>query len=65
MNKSKEMTLDIGVVYQLVMTKGKQGFHGYYTYRGKGAATTFSAPGMTKRQIIKRFWERAKKLQDV
>jgi hypothetical protein len=51
---------DIGGVIELVMVKGAGGYHGHYSNKQSGVATTFSAEGMTKKQIIAKFWDRVK-----
>jgi hypothetical protein len=57
---SRELVFDIGGVYELVMVEGKDGYHGHYINKRTGVATTFSAPGLTKKQILTKFWIRAK-----
>jgi hypothetical protein len=52
-------------VFELVMVKGVHGYHGHYINRVNGVATTFTAPGMTKKQIITKFWDRAREFKGV
>lgn len=50
----------IGDVFTLYMAKKSGGYHGYYDNHRSGMTNTFSAPGMSKKEIIKKFWDRAK-----
>ena len=51
----------IGDRYTLYMAKGSGGFHGHYTDHKRGLSNlTFSAPGMSKKDIIRKFWDRSK-----
>jgi hypothetical protein len=59
------LVFDIGGVFELVMVKGVHGYHGHYINRVNGVATTFTAPGMTKKQIITKFWDRAREFKGV
>lgn len=63
--QDKEMVMDIGGVFELVIIEGHRGFHGHYTNRVNGITNTFSAPGMTKKQIVTKFWDRAKEFKNV
>ncbi|QDP42996.1 hypothetical protein HWC53_gp093 [Bacillus phage vB_BmeM-Goe8] len=42
------------------MTRTKDGFHGHYDNLKTNIRYTFDAPGRTKKQIIKTFWDAAK-----
>jgi hypothetical protein len=57
------VTYDIGGVYELVMVKRVDGYSGHYTNLKTGMTCTFSAPGMSKKQILTKFWDRAKEYQ--
>lgn len=50
----------IGEVFTLYMMKQAGGYHGHYDNHRSGMRNTFSAPGMSKKEIIKKFWDRAK-----
>lgn len=63
MGEAKVLTYDIGGVYELYMVKGKGNFYGHYTNLITGLTCTFSATGMTKKQIITKFWDRAKEFK--
>jgi len=52
-------------VFTLYMEKGAGGFHGHYDNHRSGMRNTFSAPGMTKKEIIRKFWDRAKEYKKV
>jgi len=55
----------IGKRYTVYMAKGNGGFHGHYTDHKKGFTNTFTAPGMSKKAIIRKFWDRSKEdMQD-
>ena len=47
-------------VYMVYMTRTKNGFHGHYDNLKTNIRYTFDAPGRTKKQIIKTFWDAAK-----
>lgn len=47
---------DIGGEMTVTMKQGATGFHGHYNKTGSQAVYMFDAPGMTRKQIIKRFW---------
>ncbi|APZ82688.1 hypothetical protein Goe27_02340 [Bacillus phage vB_BsuM-Goe27] len=46
--------------YTLCMRQGGGGYVGHYTDTVSGNTFSFHAEGMTKRQILKRFWNRLK-----
>jgi hypothetical protein len=54
------LVFDIGGVFELVMVKGAHGYHGHYTNLRSGVTNSFTAPGMSKKQIVRRLWDRAK-----
>lgn len=56
------LTFDIGGVYEVVMKYSKGGYTGHYTHLKTGKVLTFSAHGMSKKQILTRFWDRVKKM---
>jgi hypothetical protein len=53
----------IAGVFTLYMKQGAGGYHGHYDNHVSGMRNTFSAPGMSKKEIITRFWDRAKEYQ--
>lgn len=57
------LVFDIGGMFELVMVKGAHGYHGHYTNLVSGVTNSFSAPGMTKKQIIRKFWDRTKEVK--
>ncbi|AYJ76416.1 hypothetical protein Goe20_02330 [Bacillus phage vB_BsuM-Goe20] len=46
--------------YTLCMRQGGGGYVGHYTDTVSGDTFSFHAEGMTKRQILKRFWNKLK-----
>lgn len=59
MEDKQERTYTIGH-YELVMAKGRRGYHGHYTNKKNGMTNTFEAEGMTKKQVIGKFWDKLK-----
>jgi hypothetical protein len=53
----------IADVFTLYMKPKAGGYHGHYDNHRSGMRNTFSAPGMSKKEIITRFWDRAKEYQ--
>ncbi|AGK86901.1 hypothetical protein FDJ58_gp093 [Bacillus phage SIOphi] len=51
--------------YVLHMRKGQEGYAGHYTDNSTRKTFTFSAPGMSKKKIIKSFWDRVNKLKNL
>jgi hypothetical protein len=62
-SEDKALVFDIGGVFELTMVEGAHGYHGHYTNKVNGITNSFSASGMTKKQIITRFWMRAKEFK--
>lgn len=49
---------DIGGKITLVMTKGRKGYFGHYFRNDKPRAIiTFDGANMTKKQILRKFWD--------
>lgn len=46
--------------FTVYMEKGPKGFHGHYENHVTRLIHTFEAPGMTRKQIIKTFWNKVK-----
>lgn len=57
------MKFDIGGVYTLELVKCPKGYHGEYTVVGTGKVFSFDGTGMSKKQILTKFWDRAKERQ--
>ncbi|MGV3127722.1 hypothetical protein ACEE74_12115 [Streptococcus orisratti] len=51
--------------YVLHMRKGQEVYAGHYTDHSTRKTFTFSAPGMSKKKIIKSFWDRVNKLKNL
>ncbi|MNP62479.1 hypothetical protein D3C76_1577670 [compost metagenome] len=66
MEKGKEKVFDIGGIYklELVQCSSGSGFHGEYTVVRTGKVFTFDGSGMTQKQILKRFWDHAKRSKE-
>lgn len=52
---------DIGGVFQLVLKKDGQAFHGYYKVHRTGETITYDGGKLSKKKILSLFWEKAKK----
>lgn len=59
----REQVMDIGGVFELVLVRGSSGFHGHYKNRRTGMTCSFDGSGMTKKQILTRFWDKAKQIK--
>jgi hypothetical protein len=57
-----EEVFDIGGVYQLVLIKGSNGYHGHYKVYRSGMTFTYDGTGLSKKQIITQFWNNAKRV---
>jgi len=51
---------DIGGMMTVTMKEGTDGFHGHYSKNGSNAVYMFDGQGMTRKQIIKTFWDSIK-----
>lgn len=51
---------DIAGRFTVYMKMGSNGFHGHYENHVTRLIHTFEAPGMSRKQIIKAFWDRVK-----
>ncbi|QIA28642.1 hypothetical protein [Phage f2b1] len=47
---------DIGGEMTVTMRQGANGFYGHYTSQLTNKTHTFEAPGMSRKQVIKTFW---------
>lgn len=63
--EDKEQVMDIGGVFTLVLIRGPRGYHGHYTNRVNGMTCSYDGVGMTKKQIVTKFWDRAKEFKNV
>lgn len=54
------VVLDIGGVYELVLVQRNGRFIGHYTVKRTGRIFSFDGTGMSKKQIVRKFWDRAK-----
>ncbi|UXQ88862.1 hypothetical protein Thu_246 [Bacillus phage Thurquoise] len=55
-------TFDIGGVFTLELKKTSSGYCGEYTIVRTNTTYSFDGTGMTRRQILSKFWDRAKKV---
>ncbi|AYJ75636.1 hypothetical protein IM043_gp156 [Bacillus phage SPG24] len=46
--------------FTVVMRRGSGGYVGHYTDHSSGSTYSFHAEGMTRKQVLKRFWNRIK-----
>ncbi|ANY29257.1 hypothetical protein [Bacillus phage PK16] len=53
-------SFDIGGVYALQLRKCPTGYCGEYTVVASGKTYSFDGTGMTRTQILRKFWDRAK-----
>lgn len=44
--------------FTVVMRRGSGGYVGHYTDHSSGSTYSFHAEGMTRKQVLKRFWNR-------
>lgn len=51
--------------YILHMKKGQEGYAGHYTDTNTRETFTFSAPDMSKKKIIKSFWDKVNKRKNL
>ncbi|ALO79423.1 hypothetical protein HOBO_263 [Bacillus phage Hobo] len=58
----KPQVFDIGGIYKLELVKTGSGYCGEYTILKSGATYSFDGTGMTRRKILQKFWDRAKKV---
>jgi len=58
----KPQVFDIGGIYKLELVKLVSGYCGEYTVVKTGATYSFDGAGMTRRKILQKFWDRAKKI---
>lgn len=47
----------IADVFTVYMVQGPEGFHGYYDNHLTNKRNSFEAPGMTRKQVIRTFWD--------
>lgn len=52
---------DIGGVFQLVLRKEDNRFHGYYKVHRTGETFTYDGGKLSKKKILSLFWQKAKK----
>lgn len=55
-------TFDIGGVFDLTLARSDSGYIGEYCKKGSRTVYMFDGSGMTKKQILKKFWGLAKKV---
>lgn len=61
MNKrDMEEVFDIGGVFTLVLIQGSRGYHGHYTNKRTGMICSYDGSGLTKKQIVTKFWDKVK-----
>ncbi|QEM43301.1 hypothetical protein CHOTACABRAS_247 [Bacillus phage Chotacabras] len=53
---------DIGGIFQLVLKEEDNGFSGYYKVHKTNKTFTYDGTGLSKKKIMKIFWDKAKKL---
>lgn len=61
----KERVFDIGGVYVLELVKSSSGYHGHYKVVRTGQLFSFDGTGLSQTQILKKFWDKAKRYQEV
>lgn len=54
------LRFDIGGVYVLELVQGGSGYYGHYTVVRTGKVFSYDGSGMSKKQILTKFWNRAK-----
>lgn len=55
---------DIGGVFQLVLRKEDNRFHGYYKVNRTGEVFTYDGGSLSKKKIITIFWKKARLVSD-
>lgn len=61
----KELVFDIGGVFDLVLVQSHKGYYGHYKNKRTGMTCSFDGSGMTKKQILTKFWDRAKEFKEL
>ena len=62
MEATEAKTFDIGGVFDLTLVKSGSGYIGEYTKKGSRTVYTFDGSGMSQKQVLKKFWDLAKKV---
>ncbi|UNA01646.1 DnaB-like helicase [Bacillus phage vB_BcgM] len=53
---------NIGGIFQLFLKEESNGFSGYYKVHKTGETITYDGTGLTKKKVLKYFWDKAKSL---